>query len=589
MNIFYEEQDIRRDIRMNIKKYRKEQNKLNCQDGCGESCESCAQTAEKMKIITRFPPEPSGYLHIGHLKALFNNYGMAQYFNGQMILRFDDTNPTKESDEYENAILEDIKTLGFDVDSMKITHSSDHFDKLLELATQMIKEGEAFCDDTDPETLSEQREVRLESKNRDLSVEDNMTMWEDMQSGARTDCILRFKINMNSDNGCLRDPTIYRCIPDANHHRTGTKYKIYPLYDWACPIIDSFEGVTHVLRSTEFVDRRSQYQMVLRKLDMRCPEIFEYGKVQFTNAVMSKRKILAMIDEGAVTGWDDPRLATIRGILNRGMTVEGLLKFVKTLGFSKNVVKMGWDKIWATNKRIMDKVSHRYNSIIVSGFDPETIANETVCLEVLDHTEDEVVNIYRYIRNEPLGKRRFVRSRYIMISCEDFDSCEDGEEVTLMNWGNMTINKTTHQLTKCLENDVRGTKIKIIWLNLNGEGHGDGFLNKVTVTNYLYPKKSTDEGSDSDSDLESKTATNDLVKTVLFLAEHELTDDNHIPLSICDCSTCKDGTGCNEVSFGGVKKGDFIQFFKYEYYRVDNVNKNSNILEFTEVSTGKGL
>lgn len=306
--------------------------------------------AEMGKVVVRFPPEASGYLHIGHAKAALLNQYYQEAFNGKLIMRFDDTNPAKENVHFEKVILEDVEMLQIKPDLF--THTSQYFDLMLDLCVKLLKEGNAYVDDTEAELMKQQREQKTESTNRNNSVEKNLKMWNEMLNGTEygQKCCVRAKIDMQSANGCMRDPTIYRC-KNESHPRTGNKYKVYPTYDFACPIVDSIEGVTHVLRTMEYHDRDPQFYWFIDALNLRKPYIWEYSRLSMTNTVLSKRKLTWFVNEKLVDGWDDPRMPTVRGVLRRGMTVEGLKEFIIAQGSSRSVVFMEWDKIWAFNKK----------------------------------------------------------------------------------------------------------------------------------------------------------------------------------------------------------------------------------------------
>ena len=267
--------------------------------------------AEMGKVVVRFPPEASGYLHVGHAKAALLNQHYQQHFQGKLIMRFDDTNPAKEKEEYEAVILEDLKLLKVKYDYFSRT--SDHFETILGYCEKLLKEGKAYVDDTDAETMKAEREARQESKNRNNSIETNWSLWLEMKKGSEAGqkCAVRPKIDMQSNNGCMRDPTIYRC-KNETHPATGNKYKVYPTYDFACPIVDSIEGVTHSLRTTEYMDRDEQFHWFIDALGLRKPNIYAYARLNLTNTVMSKRKLTWFVDEGFVEGWDDPRFPTVR-------------------------------------------------------------------------------------------------------------------------------------------------------------------------------------------------------------------------------------------------------------------------------------
>ena len=279
--------------------------------------------AKMGEVVVRFPPEASGYLHVGHAKAALLNFHYKESFKGKLVMRFDDTNPAKEKEEYENVILDDMKMLQVKYDHF--SRSSDHFETILNYCEKLIKDGKAYIDDTDAETMKAEREQMKESKNRNNSVEQNLSLWSKMKAGTEegTKCAVRAKMDMKSPNGCMRDPTIYRCKPEA-HPATGTKYKVYPTYDFACPIVDSVEGVTHALRTTEYMDRDEQFNWFIDALGIRKPHIYAYARLNLTNTLMSKRKLTWLVDNGAVDGWDDPRMPTVRGIMRRGLQASRL-------------------------------------------------------------------------------------------------------------------------------------------------------------------------------------------------------------------------------------------------------------------------
>ncbi|KAI7679872.1 glutamyl-tRNA synthetase-like protein, partial [Hortaea werneckii] len=267
---------------------------------------------------------------------------------GKMIVRFDDTNPSKESQEFQDSIIKDCELLGVKPD--QITYTSDYFQDLYERAIQMIKDGNAYADNTPQEQLQKERMERKESAHRNDSVDDNLAHFEEMKKGTEegTKWYIRAKLDMSSDNGALRDPVIYRCNPQP-HHRTGSTWKIYPTYDYACPVVDSVEGITHALRTTEYNDRDPQYQWFIKTLKLRHVYNWNFSRMNFIRTVLSKRKLTKLVDAGIVWGWDDPRMATVRGIRRRGMTIPALQEFILKQGPSKNINYMDWTAFWATN------------------------------------------------------------------------------------------------------------------------------------------------------------------------------------------------------------------------------------------------
>ena len=297
------------------------------------------ESGKRNKVVTRFPPEPNGYLHIGHAKSIIINFGLADEFGGKTNLRFDDTNPLKEDQEFVDAIKEDVAWLGYEWDGLFF--ASDYFEEMYSRAELLIKKGKAYVDDLTADEIREYRgtltEPGKESPYRNRTVEENLDLFKRMRSGefGNGEKVLRAKIDMASPNINLRDPVIYR-VAHATHHNTGDKWCIYPMYAFAHPIEDAIEGVTHSLCTTEFEDQRPLYDWVVRECEMDAtPQQIEFGRLNLTNTVMSKRKLKQLVEEGFVDGWDDPRLPTISGLRRRGYTPEAIQEFVKAAGVSK--------------------------------------------------------------------------------------------------------------------------------------------------------------------------------------------------------------------------------------------------------------
>ena len=305
-------------------------------------------------------------MHIGHAKAAMLNHYYARDYQGKIILRFDDTNPSKEEEEYEDSIKTDLKTLGIDHDMF--SHTSDHFDTLLGYGERMIKEGNAYIDDTPVDKMREERNAGVESVNRNNTVEQNLALWEEMKKASEKGltCCMRAKINMQHVNGTLRDPTMYRCNLTP-HHVTGRKYNVYPTYDFACPIVDSIEGVTHAMRSSEYHDRNVQYEWVVDCFKLRKPAVIEFSRMNFVYTTLSKRKLNWFVKQNIVSGWNDPRFPTVQGMIRRGLTVAALREFFIKQGFSNAANNMEFDQLWATNKKHIDPIAHRYVAISNEG------------------------------------------------------------------------------------------------------------------------------------------------------------------------------------------------------------------------------
>uniref|UniRef100_A0A8C4X2Z4 Bifunctional glutamate/proline--tRNA ligase n=1 Tax=Erpetoichthys calabaricus TaxID=27687 RepID=A0A8C4X2Z4_ERPCA len=425
--------------------------------------------AEMGKVVVRFPPEASGYLHIGHAKAALLNQHYQVQFKGKLIMRFDDTNPEKEKEDFEKVILEDVKMLQIRPD--QFTYTSDYFDTIMNFAEKLLCEGKAYIDDTPAEQMKQEREQRTESKNRNNTVEKNLKMWEEMKNSSEygQSCCMRAKIDMNSNNGCMRDPTLYRC-KNQPHPRTGSKYRVYPTYDFACPIVDSIEGVTHALRTTEYHDRDEQFYWLIDALGIRKPYIWEYARLNLNNTVLSKRKLTWFVDQGLVDGWDDPRFPTVRGVLRRGMTVEGLKQFIAAQGGSRSVVNMEWDKIWAFNKKlpnnckkVIDPVAPRYTALLKNDVVPVNIPG----------AKEESKEVPKHPKNAEVGMKSVWYGSRVLVEGADAETFHEGEVVTFINWGNIIIKKINRDdsghivsLDGCLnlENCDYKKTTKITWL-----------------------------------------------------------------------------------------------------------------------------
>ncbi|KAK6428733.1 glutamate--tRNA ligase, partial [Oleoguttula sp. CCFEE 5521] len=374
------------------------------------------------RIITRFPPEPSGYLHVGHMKAaLLNDYfAHKKYPGGKMILRFDDTNPSKEKEEYQDSIVKDLELMAIKPD--EVTYTSDYFDLLRDKCIELIKAGKAYADDTPQEQLRAERMDRVESKHRNADAETSLAKFKEMEKGSEegTKWYIRAKIDMASANGRMRDPVIYRCNPTA-HHRTGEKFKMYPTYDFACPIVDAHEGITHALRTTEYNDANEQYQWFLATLGLRKVHNWNFSRMDFIKTFLSKRKLTKLVDSGKVWGWDDPRMPTVRGVRRRGMTVPALQEFILKQGPSKNITLQDWASFWATNKKYIDPVAPRYTAVVADKRVQCTVSG----VEGVNEEQREV-----HAKNAELGKKKVVFSKSVVLDQADAASFAQDEEIT---------------------------------------------------------------------------------------------------------------------------------------------------------------
>ena len=389
------------------------------------------QDAKDGQIVTRFPPEPSGYLHIGHAKAAMLNQYFAQRYKGKLLIRFDDTNPSKEKSEFQDSILEDLELLGIKGDALSYT--SDHFDLLYDYAVKLIKQGDAYVDDTPQETMREQRGEGIASARRDRPLEENLQLFtEEMRNATEIglqNC-LRAKMSVDDNNKALRDPVIYRCNITP-HHRTGTAWKMYPTYDFCCPIVDSIEGVTHALRTIEYRDRNPQYEWFLKKLQLRYVHVWDFSRMNFVRTLLSKRKLQWFVDEKLVWGWDDPRFPTVRGVRRRGMQVSALKEFILAQGPSKNVNNLDWHTIWTVNKKTIDPIAPRHTAVV------DGVRVRLTNFEGGARSEKRPL----HKKNPDIGEKDVHFSTEILLDREDIETFDEDEEVTLMDWGNAIVRK----------------------------------------------------------------------------------------------------------------------------------------------------
>lgn len=477
---------------------------------------------EEGGVVTRFPPAPSGFFHIGHAKALFINYVVSKIGNGKMLIRFDDTNPLKDEEDFETVILDDIcDVLGVDKSDLKVSYTSDYFENIIEYADYLVQINQAYIDGSSGEMINFMRNRKMQSPYAKNEVETNVDLWEEMKKGNLSGAILRLTLDYKSPNGCLRDPTIFRTV-DIPHNRTGNKFKVYPTYDFACPIVDSLEGVTHVFRSTEFTDRNPQYKQILQLLKLRCPQLNQYGKLVFKDAVLSKRKIGALIENGIVQGWDDPQLLTWRGAKRRGLSREGLIQFLSKVGITKSVVEMDQSSLWSINQKVIDKVSTRFIGLL------EHLKGDLVDVTIKDKIEVLSKTIPRFNRNKDLGERTVHYSNELLMQREDLEGLTVNEEVTLVNWGNV-IYLGNNEFRLNLEGDFKKTEKKLFWISKNH-----------TTLVYLSKFKGIES---------------------LRYSERVWT----------------------ESGISDLKEGDFVQFLRMNYYRVDKFREDNGHLSLIEL------
>ena len=429
------------------------------------------------EICTRFPPEPNGYLHIGHAKSILLNYGLAQKYHGKFNMRFDDTNPTKEKVEFVESIKKDIEWLGADWED-RLYFASDYFDQMYEAAVKLIKKGKAFVCDLSAEEIREYRgtltEPGKESPYRNRSVEENLDLFERMKNGEFEDGskVLRAKIDMASPNINMRDPVIYR-VAHMNHHRTGDKWCIYPMYDFAHPIEDAIEGVTHSICTLEFEDHRPLYDWVVTELEYpHPPKQIEFAKLYLTNVVTGKRYIKKLVEDGIVDGWDDPRLVSIAALRRRGFTPESIKKFVELCGVSKANSSVDYAMLEYCIREDLKMKRPRVMAVL----NPLKLVIDNYQEDQIEYLEapNNMENPELGSRSVPFGKELYIEQEDFMeVPVKKYKRLYPGNEVRLMNAyfvtctdvekdenGNVTVVHCTYDPASKGGNSPDGRKVK---------------------------------------------------------------------------------------------------------------------------------
>ena len=517
-------------------------------------------------VMTRFPPEPNGYLHIGHAKSIILNSGMAEEYGGKFNLRFDDTNPTKEKTEFVESIKADVMWLGADFED-RLFFASDYFDKMYEGAVRLIKKGKAYVSDL---TADEVREYRgtfeqpgKDDPGRDRSVEENLTLFEEMKEGKYADGekTLRARIDMASPNINMRDPVIYR-VAHMEHHRTGNKWCIYPMYDFAHPIEDAEEGITHSLCTLEFEDHRPLYDWVVRELEYpNPPRQIEFAKMYLTNVVTGKRYIKKLVENGTVDGWDDPRLVSIAALKRRGFTPSSIRKFVELCGISKSQASADYAALEYCIREDLKPVAKRYMAVL----DPIKLV-----IDNYPEGQTEMVTASNNPENEELGSRQVPFSRELYIEREDFMEeppkkyfrLFPGNEVRLMNAYYVTA-------VSC-EKDADG-KVTVVHCTYDPATKGgtseDG--RKVKGTIHWVPASS------------AITAQVRLYENLVDEEKGVYDENGNVnlnPNSLTVCENCK-----LEPAFAGAQAFDRFQFLRNGFFVVDCKDSTAEKLVFNRI------
>ncbi|MDU4891579.1 MAG: glutamine--tRNA ligase/YqeY domain fusion protein [Clostridium sp.] len=508
------------------------------------------QSGKHDDIITRFPPEPNGYLHIGHAKSIVLNFELADEFKGTTNLRFDDTNPTKEDTEYVESIKEDIKWLGFDWDNLYF--ASDYFEEMYERAVLLIKKGLAFVCDLTPEEMREFRGTLKvpgkESPYRNRSVEENLDLFDRMRKGEFKDGekVLRAKIDMSSPNINMRDPIIYR-ISHTTHHNTGDKWCVYPMYDFAHPIEDAIEGITHSICTLEFEDHRPLYDWVVEKCEMKeIPRQIEFARLNITNTVMSKRKLKALVDEGIVDGWDDPRMPTIAGLRRRGYTPEAIRNFCREIGVAKN------------DSTVDEQMLEYFIREDLNAKTPRTMAVLKPLKVVITNYPEGQVELLELENNQDdpsMGTRQVPFSREIYIEEEDFME-EPPKKYFRLFPGNEVRLKGAYFI-KCNDfiKDENGKVVEIHCTYDPETKSGTGFTGRKV--------KGTIHWVDATNSIPAE------FRLYEPLIKDEEIDESKTFLECINPNSLEVLEGYVEANMKNVKPGEAFQFFRHGYFNVD--------------------
>ena len=524
------------------------------------------RTGKVNKVHTRFPPEPNGYLHIGHAKAICIDFGMAEKYNGLCNLRFDDTNPTKEDIEYVDSIIEDIKWLGFDWED-RLYYASDYYDQFYDYAVTLVKKGLAYVDDLTAEEIREYRgtltEPGKDSPYRNRSIEENLDLFERMKNGEfdNGERVLRAKIDMASPNMNMRDPVIYRILK-APHHRTGDKWCIYPMYDFAHPLEDAIENITHSLCSLEFEDHRPLYDWFLEKLEIENPpRQFEFARLNLTYTMMSKRKLRNLVENNIVDSWDDPRMPTLSGLRRRGFTPASIRNFCDLIGVSKTYSVVDYAFLEHCIREDLNKKALRVMAIL----DP---------LKVIIDNYPEDLTEEMDVENNPeaaeTGTRKVPFSRELYIERDDFQEnppkkyfrLKPGAEVRLKNAyivkcesfvkdddGNIIEVHCTYDPESRGGSAPDGRKVRgtIQWVSAR---HAEDA--EVRLYDHLFTKENPDDVSEDGDYMEN------------------INPDSLIVLKNCKL----------EPSLKGAKPGEAFQFIRTGYFCVDSKEYKKGNLVF---------
>ena len=517
-------------------------------------------------VCTRFPPEPNGYLHIGHAKSILLNYGLAKKYGGKFNMRFDDTNPTKEKIEFVESIKKDIKWLGADWED-RLYFASNYFPQMYEAAIKLIKKGKAYVSDLSAEQIREYRgtleEPGKKDPSSDRSVEENLALFEDMKNGKFEDGakVLRARIDMASPNMNMRDPVIYR-VAHMTHHNTGDTWCIYPMYDFAHPIEDAIEGITHSICTLEFEDHRPLYDWVVRELEYKNPpRQIEFAKLYLTNVVTGKRYIKKLVEDGIVDGWDDPRLVSIAALRRRGFTRESIKMFMELVGVSKSQSSVDYAMLEYCIREDLRLKADRMMAVL----DPIKL--------IIDNYPEGQVEYFDIDNNqedESAGKRQVAFSRELYIDREDFME-EPPKKYFRLFPGNEVRLKGAY-FVKCVDykKDENGVVTEIHCTYDPETRSGSGFEGRKV--------KGTIHWVSAESAVDAEVR---LYENIVDEEKGKLNEDgtlNYNPNSLTVLKNCK-----LEAALGEAAKGDKFQFLRHGYFCVDAKDTTEDHLVFNRI------
>jgi glutamyl/glutaminyl-tRNA synthetase len=507
------------------------------------------------EVVTRFPPEPSGFMHLGHCKAAFVNFLTAQKYAGKMLLRFDDTNPAAAKQVYVDAFIQDLADL--QISYCQLTYTSDYFDLLIEWCEKMLTEGHFYVDQSTDEEIQAQRADLATSPYRDSSIAENLERWKAMVNGEDNSSVVRAKIDPAHPVGCLRDPNMFRTSSHP-HYRTGNKFHVYPLYDFACPIIDSLEGVTHAFRSNEYHDRNALYAWMFEKTKLRPVYLLDFARLNLSYTLLSKRKLNWFVQNKLVDGWDHPSFPSIRALFRRGMTVEALREFILRQGITSNSVLIDTNDLWSLNRQRLEPVVPRYTCIAerdcytmrLINFDREATPSQLVPVNPKDVSS---------------GLRSIQLSNHLYIENADGQRMSTGMRIGLLNWSVAVVELVDHQ-TRVIHAELNlqdtdfSSAVKVTWLSVLKDPPLTALLKdyKPLISKPFLQKANPHKNIAADR-------LEDIANRDLETTQHVFVEDDVLSLT----------------------KGSRIQFWRRGYYILDSRPRDAHHPVFIRIPEGR--